>query len=151
MKKILAMAALILLFCVSLIVIFFVAQKRSVLKYPVCFGADCYSVELAVTAGEQQKGLMFRKSMGREEGMLFIFEKEGGHSFWMKNTIIPLDMIWINKDREVSYIASGVQPCKTELCPLVDPLVPAQYVLEIKAGEAERIGLKIGDEAVLPR
>jgi hypothetical protein len=151
MKKISAMAALILFFCITLIVVFFAAQKKPSLKYPVCFGPNCYFAELAVTAAEQQKGLMFRNSMGREEGMLFIFEKEGSRSFWMKNTIIPLDMIWIDKDKKVSYIAAGVQPCKSDHCPLISPLDPAQYVLEVNAGEAERIGLKIGDEVVFPR
>jgi len=139
------------LFFIALFFIFFVVQKRAVLKYPICFGPNCYSVELARTPEERQRGLMLRSSLAKEEGMLFVFEEEGSYSFWMEDTLIPLDMIWIGKDRKISYIAFDVQPCGSAPCPLVSPLAVAQYVLEINAGEAKHIGLKVGDEVTLPQ
>jgi hypothetical protein len=139
------------LLSLALFFVFRVAQGRPAQEYPVCFGKDCYSADLAKTPEERQRGLMFRSSLAPEEGMLFIFEGEGKHSFWMKNTLVPLDIIWINSDKKVSYIASDVQPCESDPCPLINPLSAARYVLEINAGEARRIGLKVGDEAVLPR
>ena len=59
-----------------------------------------------------KNGLMFRENMDSDRGMLFIFEKEGEYPFWMKNTLIPLDIIWINKDKEVVFISENAQPCE---------------------------------------
>ena len=64
----------------------------------VCFQDNCFNVELVATPGERAKGLMFRRSLGYKQGMLFVFEDESIHSFWMKNTFIPLDIIWLNID-----------------------------------------------------
>ncbi|MFA5747427.1 MAG: DUF192 domain-containing protein [Candidatus Paceibacterota bacterium] len=138
------------LLSLALFFVFRVAQGTPAQGYLVCFGKDCYSADLAKTPEERQKGLMFRSFLAAEEGMLFVFEEEEKHSFWMKNTLVPLDIIWINSDKKVSYIASDVQPCESDHCPMVSPLAAAQYVFEMNAGEARRIGLKIGDEAVLP-
>ncbi|MFO7966557.1 MAG: DUF192 domain-containing protein [Archaeoglobaceae archaeon] len=112
----------------------------------VCFKEHCFNVELAVTEEEQQKGLMFRESLGPDEGMLFVFEKEEYHSFWMKNTSIPLDIIWINEDREVVYISENTPPCEGNVCPIIEPDQKAKFVLEVKGGMVNRIGLKVGDK-----
>lgn len=112
-----------------------------------CMGKNCFQVELAKTEAERNKGLMYRTSLDKDRGMLFIFDKEGIYPFWMKNTLIPLDMIWIDSSSKVVFISQNVQPCKTLICPSVMPTSKAKYVLELNAGICSKIGLKIGDEA----
>ena len=114
----------------------------------VCFKNNCFVVELAVTPGERERGLMFREHLDTDKGMLFIFKEEGIYSFWMKNTYISLDIIWINKDKQVVYISKNIPAHTDELFASVDPGKKAKYVLEINAGIVERIGLGIGDELV---
>jgi hypothetical protein len=89
---------------------------------------------------------MFREHLAGKEGMLFIFEKEDIYSFWMKNTLIPLDIIWLNKEGRAVFIKKNAQPCSLEICPGIVPDATALYVLEINAGKAEEIGLKIGEQ-----
>ncbi len=108
----------------------------------VCFPSTCVNAELAQTREERSQGLMHREHL--EGGMLFVFESEGTHSFWMKNTLIPLDMIWIGKDMRVVHIEHAV-PCTTESCRSYTPSAPALYVLETNAGFAEKNGIRVGD------
>jgi len=116
----------------------------------VCFKNYCFNVELAKTAEEMKNGLMFRENMDSDRGMLFIFEKEGEYPFWMKNTLIPLDIIWINKDKEVVFISENAQPCEEgKPCLSVNPDKDAEYVLEVNGGTAEKIGLKVGDKITI--
>jgi len=112
----------------------------------VCFGAKCFYVELAVTSEERSRGLMFREHLDPDKGMLFIYPDEGVHSFWMKNTLIPLDMVWINGNREVISISKDVQPCQPSQCPSIGPGQKVQYVLELNGGTSDKIGLAIGDK-----
>lgn len=113
----------------------------------VCFNNDCFLVELARTPEERSQGLMFREGLASDQGMLFIFEQEGEYPFWMKNTLIPLDIIWLNKEKVIVFIKENVQPCQGEFCPLIDPYQNAKYALEVKEGVAEKINLKIGQKA----
>ena len=113
----------------------------------VCIKSYCFLVETARTDPEREKGLMFRQSLPEGHGMLFIFDKEGGYSFWMKNTLIPLDMVWMDKNKKVVYIAKNVQPCIADNCPAINPNVNAQYVLEANAGAVDKIGIETGDMA----
>ena len=113
-------------------------------------GENCFSVELAKTQAQQERGLMYRTGMDKNKGMLFIFDKEAIYPFWMKNTLIPLDIIWIDNNYKAVFISQNVQPCKGLICPTIVPLGPAgghpaKYVLEINAGIVNEIGLKIGD------
>ena len=110
------------------------------------------TAELVVTDEERQRGLMFREKLLPDQGMLFVFEEEGLYSFWMKNTLISLDMLWINKDRRIVHIARNVPPCKEDPCPSYSPERPGLYVLELAAGAADRLGLKLFDrlEFTLP-
>lgn len=89
--------------------------------------------------------------MENNHGMLFIFEVEGNYPFWMKNTLIPLDMIWINKELEVVHIAKDVQPCKTISCPSTNPQANALYVFEINAGLAEQSNIEVGSKVTFFR
>ena len=101
--------------------------------------------ELALTAAERARGLMQRPVLGPDQGMLFLFESSGVQRFWMLNTIIPLDIVWMDSDREVLFISAKTPPCQTQVCPTYGPDVPSRYVLELAAGEAARRGIALGD------
>ncbi len=135
----------VILFLTFIIILFFSYPKN---QSQVCFKDNCFTVELAITAQEQARGLMFREKLDSNKGMLFIFEDEGEHSFWLKNTLIPLDIIWINKDKEAVFISKNTQPCKFDYCPIINPDKKAQYVLELNGGMTDRIGLKVGDKII---
>ncbi len=106
-------------------------------------------VEIAETPDERAKGLMFRKSLGETDGMLFIFEERGRHAFWMKNTLISLDLFWLDRSGKVVSIAEAIPPCKTPECPTYPPTAEADYVLEVNAGFAKKHKVKVGDTLVL--
>ena len=112
----------------------------------VCVNGNCFQVELARTETERDRGLMYRTELDKNKGMLFIFDNEGIYPFWMKNTVIPLDMLWIDGNGKVVFIAQNVQPCKTLICPSVFPTGSAKYVLELSAGMCQQFGLKVGDK-----
>ena len=115
----------------------------------VCFDEKCFSVELARTSAEQVRGLMFRKELGQNQGMLFIYDQEKELPFWMKNTLIPLDIIWIDREQRVVFVKEMALPCVPDPCPLIDPKAKARYVWEIPGGRARAIGLKVGDQLEL--
>lgn len=115
----------------------------------VCFGLDCFRVEVASQPDSRARGLMFRGHLKPDAGMLFIFGKEGHYGFWMKNTFIPLDIIWINRQKQVVHITHNARPCLPWRCEPIYSNQPALYVLEVNAGLATVIGLKTGDSATL--
>jgi uncharacterized protein len=106
------------------------------------------NVEIADTAKERAQGLMFRENLGESEGMLFVFEGENYHSFWMKNTLIPLEMIFINENLEIVDIKHAV-PCKIDPCANYRPAEPAGYVLEVNEGFSAENGISIGDRVLM--
>jgi len=110
----------------------------------VCFDNHCFDVEIANTPRTRENGLMFRKNLNEGRGMLFIFSEENINPFWMKNTLIPLDIIWLDSNQEIVFIGLDNEPCEPNNCPLINPGIPAKYVLEINAGLSEKIGLEIG-------
>jgi uncharacterized protein len=103
-------------------------------------------VEVANTDELRAQGLMYRDQLKPGAGMIFFFPEDDVYPFWMKNTLIPLDMIWIDSSRKVAHLKSNVPPCKIENCPSYDPGVPSRYVLEVAGGEAAKHGLKAGDQ-----
>jgi uncharacterized membrane protein (UPF0127 family) len=107
---------------------------------------DGYAVHVEVAADDptRQQGLMFRDQLPADRGMLFFFAQNGNYPFWMKNTLIPLDMIWIDDQRRIAHIAHDVQPCKADPCLSVPPGADTRYVLEVAAGVAARHGLANG-------
>ena len=143
MKKIIAVALL------ALILIIIMAESAKNQKGRVCFKDKCFNVDLAITLEEKIKGLMHRKNMKGDEGMLFIHEDENTRGFWMKNVNFPLDIIWMDKDKKVVFINKNTPICLGDPCPVVKPDVKAKYVLELKGGISDDIGLKIGDELIL--
>jgi hypothetical protein len=102
------------------------------------------AVEIAETPEQRATGYMFRQRVGPEDGMLFWFEVEEIHPFWMKNTRISLDIIWIGGDGVVVFVAPRVLPCAADPCPDVVPLGRAQFVLELAAGRASELGIRPG-------
>ncbi|MDP1964415.1 MAG: DUF192 domain-containing protein [Reyranella sp.] len=106
-----------------------------------------FEVDMATNDAERSHGLMFRKSLGPYEGMLFDFHQEQPVSFWMKNTLIPLDMIFIAADGTIRHIHSNAVPLSTDAIP---SQFPVRGVLEINGGSAKLLGLKPGDKVKHP-
>ena len=115
----------------------------------VCFSRrECVETEVARKPKDLMRGLQFREFLSPHAGMLFVFPVLARHSFWMKDTKIPLDMIWMDYDRRIVYIKKNVPPCREDPCPVYTPDEEAMYVLEINSGYADVLGLKVGDQAV---
>jgi uncharacterized protein len=102
--------------------------------------------EIVDTPEAIQRGLMFRTSLGPNEGMLFVFERAGFYPFWMKNTLIPLDIIWIDERWRVVSVAESVPPCRADPCPTYPPAGNARYVVEVAAGFARTHHVARGDQ-----
>jgi len=105
-------------------------------------------MEVAQTPEERGRGLQDRKSLGKDEGMLFVFEKSQRQSFWMKDTYILLDIIWMDRNKNIVFLIPNILPCETEQCPVYTPDKDAFYVLEVNAGVSIELGLGVGDQAV---
>jgi len=105
-------------------------------------GVHTFAIEMAVTPAEREKGLMFRKSLPEGQGMLFDFQTDQDVSFWMKNTYIPLDMIFIRGDGRILRIAENTEPLSTKLVPSGGPV---RAVLEVIGGTAAKLGIAPGD------
>ena len=100
------------------------------------------SIELAETDYETETGLMYRESMEADQGMLFVFDEETPHNFYMKNTYIPLDLFFITKENIIATIIENAKPMDESSLPSE---VPVQYVLELNAGSALKWNIKEGD------
>lgn len=116
-------------------------ERRGVVVIETAGGPARFPVELAISEGERQRGLMFRERLEQDAGMLFLFERQRVQSFWMKNTRIPLDMIFIAEDGAIAGIVESAEPLT-----LVSRRVqqPSRYVLELIAGSARQRGLAAG-------
>ncbi len=107
---------------------------------------DTIFSDLADTEEKRVRGLMFRNTLNDDQGMLFVFEKEGLYSFWMKNMNFAIDIIWLDKFKRIVHLEREVPPCEKEPCPSYVTAVPAKYVLELKAGSIEKRKLKLYDQ-----
>lgn len=110
-----------------------------------------YAIEIADNYDERKEGLMFRTSLAERHGMLFIFDYPEKLKFWMKNTLIPLDMLFFDKDYRIINIEKNAQPCTKDPCNLYFSSGPAQYVMEINGGEADKFGIEVGNTAQLSK
>ncbi len=104
-----------------------------------------FVVDVSDTSYTMTRGLSDRESLSSDSGMVFIFGTSDKHGFWMKNMLFPIDIIWMDENLVVNHIEKSVSPLsypKTYY-----PNSPSLYVLEVKAGESDRLGLKVGDKA----
>ena len=106
-----------------------------------------FDVDLALTEAERAHGLMFREKLGPYDGMLFDFHQEAPVSFWMKNTLIPLDMVFIAADGTIRHVHANAVPLSTDTIPSE---FPVRGVLEINGGSARLLGIKPGDKVKHP-
>ena len=108
---------------------------------------DGFAVKVEVAADDDMRaqGLMYRDHMADDRGMIFLFPQSGEYAFWMKNTIIPLDMIWIDEGKKVVHVAHDVPLCQADPCPNYPPGANAKYVLEVAAGVAAKHHVADGD------
>jgi uncharacterized membrane protein (UPF0127 family) len=102
------------------------------------------TLELALTDEERSRGLMFRPSMAGDRGMLFVFPTAQLRSFWMKDTLIPLDIVYLDVDGSVVSVSADAVPCYEEPCPQYRSKGPAAAVLEVNAGVAAAHGIVPG-------
>lgn len=89
---------------------------------------------------------MMRSTLAPDHGMLFVFPATRPQAFWMKDTLIPLDMLYFDEEHRLVSMQLDVPPCKADPCPIYPSHAPARYVLELSAGSVRRIGAKTGDE-----
>jgi uncharacterized membrane protein (UPF0127 family) len=105
-----------------------------------------HTLEVAVTEAQHQRGLMYRDSMAHDHGMLFVFDSPRTLKFWMRNTRIPLDMIFLDRDGRVVDVLHAKPLDETS----IGPDAPTQFVIELNANAADKLGLKKGDRIDLP-
>lgn len=125
------------------------AQQPQMDLERVRISAGMYQIDaqVAATPEQRQTGLMFRKEMPQSEGMVFVFEQSSPQCFWMKNTLIPLDMIFIAADGTVKHVHANAVPLSTDTVP---SRYPVRAVLEINGGSAALLGIKPGDKVKHP-
>lgn len=145
LKIVIFLGVVILVLYLLLVTPIFFREKKSATA-EICIKDKCFSVEVVKTTSEMEKGLMFRDHLDKDRGMLFVFDKEGYYPFWMKNTLIPLDIIWINQDQKVVSIKENAEPCRQVNCPTINPSGKTKYVLEVNGGIVHEINLKVGDK-----
>ena len=105
-----------------------------------------FSIEVADTPESRERGLMFRREMPSDAGMLFIHDEQDQVAYWMKNTYIPLDILYFDEQFHLVSAQLDVPPCGNQpQCPIYPSAGPAKYVLELNAGLAQTLGLKPGD------
>jgi uncharacterized protein len=120
--------------------------KHARLKIETKTGPVLLDVEVADTEQQREHGLMFRRQLPEAHGMIFLFGDEHEITMWMKNTYIPLDMVFIGENWQIVHIARDAEPLSMSIIPSVRP---ASRVLEILAGQADKLGLKPGDSVSL--
>ena len=123
------------------------AAEESTLEIVTKDGVHVFTVEIAKTVEERQRGLMFRKELPEGRGMLFDFKPDQHVSMWMRNTYIPLDMLFINGDGTIRRIAENTEPLSEKTIPSGGPV---RGVLEVIGGTAKKLGIKAGDKVAHP-
>ena len=123
------------------------AQAQDDATLPRVIFKDGFAVKVEVVANDELRaqGLMYRDHLAEDRGMIFVFPQSGEYAFWMKNTIISLDMIWIDEGKKVVHVAHDVPPCQADPCPSYPPGANAKYVLEVGAGVAAKHHVNDGD------
>ncbi|NLA08400.1 MAG: DUF192 domain-containing protein [Parcubacteria group bacterium] len=139
------MIILTILLIIIFLSIYFVSKNK---KTEIFFPKQNIKIEaqLAQTILQQTKGLMNVKNLPENQGMLFVFLDESRKSFWMKNTYIPLDLIFISRDKKIVEIKENFEPCQQKNCPSYTSQKKAKYVLEVNGGFCQKHQIKEGDE-----
>lgn len=134
----------LLLAIILLTTAFFIStlQRTTTLR----LGDGVFRVRIASFDAEQRKGLGGVTKLGQEEGMLFMYENEGDYKIWMKDMKIPIDAVWLNSDRKVMHIETGLQP--DSYPKQYGPASRSQYILELSEGAVQRARIKTGQQMV---
>ena len=125
-----------------------VPQPENTAVFQTSSGNVTVFVEVMRTKAELQKGLMYRENLGASSGMLFIFSPPQNLNFWMKNTLIPLDMVFISESGSIVKIERDVPPCQIDPCPNYGGVL-GKYVVEVNAGFAQSHNIQVGDKVYL--
>lgn len=125
-------------------------QKEGELVFTKHTGDTISKIDIEIADDDQQRelGLMMRRSMNEDNGMLFIFPNETLQAFWMKNTIIPLDIIYVNAQNEIVKIYKNTEPYSEKSLPSNKPSI---YVIEVNGGYTDKYGIKEGDKIIWKR
>ncbi len=135
MHKYQKIALIVTALIIGLIVNIFLSKPKRYMDIEV--EGNWYRLEVAETPQEKAKGLMGVDYLPKDRGMVFIYEKEGFHSFWMYKTLIPLDIIWLDSDWDIVHKELNVPPCfetNPQKCPNYVNKIPARYVIELNGG-----------------
>jgi uncharacterized protein len=124
-----------------------IQKDNDIKETKVCIKEICVNAELAINEKQRAQGLMYITHLNENEGMLFVFENEEIHSFWMKNTLISLDILWINQNLEIIDIKTMI-PCIGE-CIIYTPKDNSTYVLEVNENFAINNKIMIGDKVII--
>lgn len=130
---------------IAILVLMFSGCSQRAKENRACFKDNCYVVDLAISDEEKEKGLQNRDHLAKDRGMLFALAGNAPQKFWMKKTLIPLDILWLDYTGQIIFIEHAAVPCEKDPCPVYGPSVPASYVLEINAGDAARLDMRVGD------
>jgi len=109
--------------------------------------------ELMVEDQDRAMGLMFRPSLPEDRVLLFVFDWADFHGIWMKNCRFPIDIVWLDEERQVVHVQEAAPPCRKEPCPVYQPMRKAAFVIEMNSGQAAREGVEVGKKVSfeLPR
>ncbi|MBN1385659.1 DUF192 domain-containing protein [Candidatus Woesearchaeota archaeon] len=121
-----------------------VASNATENTIQICFPERCIAAEVADTPELRAQGMMYRESLSEEEGMLFVFDRPAVYHFWMRNTLIPLDMIFLDPHKRIIHIEEKVPPCYEAECEKYGPMEDVLYVVEVNAGYCENNGIESG-------
>ncbi len=110
----------------------------------IVLNGKSFKAEVVSDDASRSRGLMFRPRLDESAAMLFVYPREGVYSFWMKNMLFPLDLIWLGRQHRVVYVKENFAPCQDDPCEIATPPVKAQYIIEVKAGTVRKLALKTG-------
>ncbi len=125
-------------------------QPDRLSKTTIVLAGQSFSVELAVTRVARERGLMFRRELAADAGMLFVFEKERPRGFYMKNCLIDLDVVFVTAEGKIAQLTTMRTPVPGRPLKTYESGIPVKYVLELPAGTARRIGLQLNQTINLP-
>lgn len=123
------------------------AFRTSEMTIDTASGAHKFSIELATTEAQLEQGLMFRRHLARNAGMLFDFKRPIEAKMWMKNTLIPLDMLFLDAGGRIVDLHERAVPYSTDV---IASKAPARFVVELNGGTVARFGIKVGDRVTSP-